>query len=412
MEPAVPAKSITDAFVRNVRPPQKPKQDTYIDTIERGFGLMLIVSYGGSKTFRVLTYDATGRAITRKIGRYPNMTLKDARAKAREYFENPEKAEAEAETGTFADVADAWFADHVVGGGRRSAPEIRRHLTKYIYPRWKHLPFIEIRRRAITILLDEIAKKNGRPQADAVLATIRGICNWYQARSEFYVTPIVVGMKKDKRSANERQGDRVLDDDEIVAVWEACDELGGRFAGIVKLALLTGQRRAKVMSIKWSDISDDGTWTIATEDREKGNAGVVKLPQMALDVIEAQPRFVDNPFVFAAQTRKTKYGYFNSWGERKADLDELLARDMPHWKIHDLRRTARTLMARAGVADHIAKLASGHTLGGMDQIYNRFDYLEEKSDALARVASLIDKIINPPPANVIEMRNLSKTTEK
>lgn len=407
----MPAKKITDAFCRTVRPPQKPKQDAYIDTMETGLGLMLIVSYGGAKTFRVLTYDHAGRQQTKKLGRYPQMTVKQARKKAREYFENPDECEEEAESGSFKEVAEEFFKKHVESN-LRSANEIERQLKTYVYPKWAKAPFVKIKRREVSKLLDEIEHKNGRVQADAVLATLRKMMGWYEGRSNFYKSPIVKAMKRDQRTAEEKERDRVLDDDEIKAVWEACDQLGGRFAGIVKLCLLTGQRRSKVVAIKWPDIDDDGVWTIATEDREKGNAGCVRLPDMAIDVINEQPRIAENEHVFAAHTIKTKNGHFNSWGECKAELDRLLPDDMPEWRIHDLRRTARTLMARAGVPDHVAELAVGHKQIGMGKIYNRYDYLDEKSDALARVASLIGKILNPPPANVIDMKNRSKGAKK
>jgi integrase len=79
--------------------------------------------------------------------------------------------------------------------------------------------------------------------------------------------------------------------------------------------------------------------------------------------------------------------------------------NMPHWTLHDLRRTARSLMAKAGVADNIAERVLGHTIGGVQGIYNRHDYFDEKSDALQRLATLIEQIINPPDTdNVVELK--------
>ena len=155
-----------------------------------------MVSYGGSKAFRVLTYDTSGRPKTRKLGRYPAMKVKDARTKAREYFQNPEKAEAETKAGTFKDVAGEWIKRHVEGNGLRSASEIKRHLDQYVLPRWKDRPFVEIRRGEVNALLDGIADDHGPSQADAVLATIRGVMNWYEARSEHYSSPIVRRMRR------------------------------------------------------------------------------------------------------------------------------------------------------------------------------------------------------------------------
>ena len=138
----MPSQSITDAFVRNVKLPRRDaeqKQIAYIDTLERGLALVLIVSYGGSKTFRVVTY-RNGKPQSRKLGSYPAVSVKDARAKAREYWQNPQKFEAQAEVGTFKSVAAEWVKRHVEAKKLRSRGEIERLLERYVYPRWKDRP--------------------------------------------------------------------------------------------------------------------------------------------------------------------------------------------------------------------------------------------------------------------------------
>jgi len=159
---------------------------------------------------------------------------------------------------------------------------------------------------------------------------------------------------------------------------------------MLKLLLLTAQRREKVASMKSSDVAD-GVWTIASEEREKGNAGVLKLPQLALDIIAAQPRIAGNPYVFGYRHGK----WFTGWSHYKAQLDAKL-KDMPHWTVHDLRRSARSLLAEMGVADNIAEQVLGHAIRGVHGIYNRHAYFEEKGEALKRLAALVETIINPP----------------
>ena len=133
-------------------------------------------------------------------------------------------------------------------------------------------------------------------------------------------------------------------------------ETAGPFGAIVKLLLLTGQRREKVASMMWSDIKD-GVWTIATEKREKGNAGVLRLPPVAVEIIAAQDEVVGNPYLFPGDERgrrhktadRSRPPCFNGWSKSKIKLDARLPADMPSWTLHDLRRTARSLMSRAGV---------------------------------------------------------------
>ena len=152
----MPGQNITDAFVRNAKPPRKDdkRQDVYIDTLERGLALVLVVSYGGTKSFRVLTY-RNGKPHSVKLpgGTYPMMTVKQARAKAREYWADPQRFEAQAEVGTFGEIAENWIKRHVTANKLRSQREIERMLKKYVYPEWKDRKFLEIRRRESTSYL-------------------------------------------------------------------------------------------------------------------------------------------------------------------------------------------------------------------------------------------------------------------
>jgi len=129
-------------------------------------------------------------------------------------------------------------------------------------------------------------------------------------------------------------------------------------------------------------------WVIATAPREKGNAGKIKLPPAALEIIQRQPKIGDNPYVFAGRGSGPT-AIFRS-GTHKAQLDE--ASGVHNWRIHDLRRTARSLMARAGVQSEIAERILGHAQGELIQIYNRHDYLVEIADALTKLSELIKQI--------------------
>jgi integrase len=100
----------------------------------------------------------------------------------------------------------------------------------------------------------------------------------------------------------------VLDDTEIRRVWKAAEQ-AGTFGGLIRLLLLTAQRRDKVTSMRRADISDDGVWEIPTAPREKGHAGALRLPPIALDIIKAQPRFASTPFVFAGRGKGPINGF-------------------------------------------------------------------------------------------------------
>ena len=125
------------------------------------------------------------------------------------------------------------------------------------------------------------------------------------------------------------------------------------------------------------------------------------LPKMALDAIEKQPRIVGNPFVFPGRGERA----FASFGRGKEKLDTKLETTLPRadrWVIHDLRRTARSLMSRAGVRPDIAERVLGHAIPGVEGVYDRHSYAEEKAEALGKLAALVDRIVKPALDNVVE----------
>jgi integrase len=275
----------------------------------------------------------------------------------------------------------------------RSAPEIERCLNKYVYPHWQDRLFRDLKRRDISDLLDLIEDRHGKRQADVVLAIIRKLTNWFATRDDDYVSPVVRGMQRSNGADRKRK--RILDDDEIRKVWNACGELG-TFGAVVKTLLLTAQRRDKVATMQWDHIVD-GEWRIASEAREKTHGGTLKLPPTLLAIIAAQPRLASNPHVFAGRRAGGRRCNFSV---DKRELDAKLPK-LPHWTLHDLRRTARSLMSRAGVRPDIAERVLGHAIPGVEGVYDRHSYSAEKADALVRLADLVETILNPPEGNVV-----------
>jgi integrase len=232
--------------------------------------------------------------------------------------------------------------------------------------------------------------------------------NWYASRHDDYVPPIVRGMRR--TSPKERARSHLLDDHEIRLIWKQA-EANGTFGACVRLLLLTAQRRDKVASMKWSDVSLDGTWTIAVEAREKGTAGELVLPKIALDIIREQPQLGNNPYVLAARGN----GHIGGWSKPKAVFDAKVAEaaraaklpGVRPYVLHDLRRCSRSLLSRAGVRPDIAERVMGHAIPGVEGVYDRHAYKDEKADALARLAALIDSIVHPR-ANVMPLVKRAK----
>jgi integrase len=402
----MPKRRLTDEAVKRIQPPASGKQ---VDVYDTGMpGLVLRVNYGGAKVWRALYYlkriDEDGKHLTIpttfKLGRYPVLSLKQAREKAREFLADPEKAKTKADAGTFKDVAQNFLKRYVEKEKLRSRGEIERCLTKYIYPAFGNRPFREIKRLDVSNLLDLIEEKHGARQADVVLAIIGRIMNWFATRDNDYSSCIVRGMKR----ANGNGGRaRILDDAEIKALWIACESMG-MFGAYIQTLLLTGQRRRKVATMRWDDLVA-GTWHIRSEAREKDNAGALKLPKVLIEIIEGQPKIAGNPYVFAGNPRgrrKAGPAAFNGFSEGKAQLDAKLP--IAPWVLHDLRRTARSLMSRAGVPSEHAERVLGHSIRGVEKVYDRHSYTDEKADALAKLAALVETIVNPPAGdNVVTL---------
>jgi len=146
--------------------------------------------------------------------------------------------------------------------------------------------------------------------------------------------------------------------------------------------------------MKWSDIRD-GVWAIPSAPREKGTAKSLKLPKLALDIIAKQPRLQSNPYVFAGRGPVHIQGFTNL---KKAFDKET---GINGFSLHDLRRTARSLMARAGVQTEIAERVLGHARPGVEGTYDRHTYDEEKAHALRQLAALIERIAYPPKGGVV-----------
>ncbi len=357
----------------------KPKAKAYTVPDPGCIGHYVRVLPSGHKSFTAVARDPAGKQKWVSLGTH--LDIEDARQRARKEITAIKDGRGAADV--FEAIADEWFKRHVEKLISRKA--IRGYFTRYFLPAWSGRDFESIRRGDVSRMLDTIEDQSGAASADHALAHLSGLFSWYALRHENYNSPIVRGMRR--TSPKERARERILTDDEIRTLWKASGNIGD----LTKLLLLTGQRLDKVASMRWDDLEGD-TWRIRTGPREKGNAGELKLPQVALDVIGARPHYATNPHVFAARGS----GYWRQFfgAQREIGIQD-------HWTLHDLRRTARSLMSRAGVRPDIAERVLGHAIGGVEGIYDRHRYDEEKALALKSLAALIERIVNPPASNVV-----------
>jgi integrase len=387
---------LTDIAIRNLKAGTARREIP--DSGQRG--LYLVVQPTGAKVFAV-RYRFAGKP--RKLTLTAGISLAAARREAADALYEVERGNdpgtikqraREAQRAAAADTLEAVCGEFFKRDGAklRSARDWQRDLERLVYPSLGQRPIADIRRKEIVRLLDRIEDTNGAAQADTVLAIVRRVMNWHAARDDDFRSPIVRGMRRRKPSEHTRA--RVLTDDEIRAVWRAADGMPGPFGHYCKFLLLTAARRNEAAHMQWSEIV--GQDWVLPGSRNKVKADLKRpLSAAALAVLTKTPRVAGSDFVFSADGRR-----LGGMTRRKKEIDA--ASGVAGWQLHDLRRTARSLMSRAGVPSEHAERCLGHTIGGVEGVYNRHDYRDEMLVAHENLATLLGQIVDPQP-NVVAM---------
>jgi integrase len=194
--------------------------------------------------------------------------------------------------------------------------------------------------------------------------------------------------------------ERVLSDDEIKVFWNATDHVTVPFGAVLRLLLLTGCRRNEVNGARWSELADDGSWTIPTSRAKNHRVHVVPLSPLAQDILSKVAR-VEGDLVFTTNGRTPVSG----WSKIKAALDEQMK--VPPWRIHDLRRTVATGMAELGILPHIIESTLNHVSGsraGVAGVYNRSELLPERKAALLRWSQHVEGLIRGDKDKVVTLK--------
>jgi integrase len=327
-----------------------------------------------------------------------------------------EAAAREAVEGRFAVVAERFLTEFgkAKGWAPKYAREFRRVIEHDVMPHWRDRPIRGIGKHDINALLDAKARSRERRrkgttggaaiQANRVLTRLGTVFAWAAADGLIDADPTAGVLRRGK----ETQRDRVLKDDELVWFWRGAERLGWPFSPIVKLMLLTGQREAEVAGMCWREIDlDKRLWTLPRERTKSDRAHVVHLSELAAEIIGALPRL--GLLVFPTRTGKA----ISSFSRAKNRLDALMAAQaqavVAPWTLHDLRRSATTIMAESlSVAPHVADKILNHkqgTISGVAAVYNRAAYMPERKAALEALGRFIESLVRPGDAgNVVEMR--------
>jgi integrase len=421
----MPTKKLTDLFVERAPTPTHGR----VEYFDAGFpGLALRVTDKNRKSWS-LFYRFNGRLRRFTIGAYPAIKPAQARREAITALERVRQGVDPAEekrtrritpspeAETFATVAQDYLERHV----RKNCAvvtyaEAKRDLEYNVLPKWRSRPIASVTRRDVIDLVDGIIARGVGIQANRTLARLRALFNWAVEKDRISVSPA----DRTKLPTKERARDRSLTDDEILWFWQGCGEIGWPFGPLFMLLLLTAQRRDEVGGMRWSEVDlDKQTWTLPRQRAKGDREHEVQLSQAAVDVLRSLPRSSDgneqDGLVFTTTGRTPVSGF----GNAKRRLDVLMTdarrralglseRALPGWRLHDLRRTAATGMARLNIPPHVVEKVLNHSSGtirGVAAVYNRFEYLEERRAALEAWGRYVGNLVLPRAENVVELRS-------
>jgi integrase len=365
---------LTERFCASAKPKPKQVQTDYFDENVRGLALRVSATHRGW----VLFYRWNRKLTRLTLGSYPATGIAAARTKALE----AKRALAEGrdprstKSGTFASICDEYL--------RREGSKLRTLASRESLLRRLVLPILgprlieEIQRSEIIRCLDQVEDEQGPVQADRTLGAISRIMNWHASRSDSFRSPIVRGMARTK--PKERARDRILSDEELRRVWKQA-KANGVFGALIRFILLTAARRSEASELSWTEIAGP-EWTLPAERNKTKMELVRPLSKAALEVLPDS----GCEWVFAVDGKP-----ITAFSRLKQIFDQ--ASGVSDYVLHDLRRTSRSLMSRAGVDADIAERCLGHVIPGVRTVYDRHEYYREKQRAYDALASLIERIV-------------------
>jgi integrase len=427
---------LTDKQLANAKRASKGKRYILWDSLTPSLGVR--ITERGHKSF-LIQRRVNGRMVKLTIGEYPALGLASAREKALEALRemergiDPRQSKPPSVTATglrrdsFEGAVESYIKRQVEKNlGLRTQQEVTRTLRKVLVPQWGTLPVRDIGPRQIVEALDTFMDADKPIMANRTYSILHRFFNWCIERHLIDTNPAA----RVRKPAKETTRARVLDDDELRAVWLACESLGWPFGPMFRLLILTGQRRNEVAGMCWNEIDDaTGLWTIPAFRTKNRREHVVPLPLSAIAQLRGTPRFVgalDKPpgYVFTT-TGKTAVSGF-SRAKSKLDTEAAKTRvqqvsegvpprgskgGIPPWTVHDLRRTCATGMGALGVPPHIIETVLNHSSGfraGVAGVYQRQAYMDERRQALNAWADHVMALSGPraPSRNVIAFQRV------
>lgn len=393
----MPVKKLTETGVAKLQPLPNGERMEFADAVVTG--LILRVMPSGVKSWSHL-YRFGGKQHRMSLGHYPDVSLKKARALVRDARQDivqgidpitqrreriAEQMRREEEGITVEALARMFIERHCKQKTKRWK-DTERFFNRHILPEFGNRRAKDIRRKDVIQFLDKLSNSKRPHAANHVLIAMRKMYNWAIERDELEFNPC----SHVKKPVPPKERERVLSRSEIKKLWQATFHLGYPYGPVIKLLLLTGQRRSEISTLRWSHIDfEEKVIRLPAESVKAKRSHEVPLSDMAISVLKTLPRF-KGPYVFTTTHGLKPIAGFGK--TRRLEIEPLFqAKD---WRLHDLRRTAATGMATLGVPMHTISRVLNHAEGGVTRIYARYSFLNEKRQALDLWAQHVHEIVN------------------
>lgn len=371
---------ITDVGVRGLKP--ATKQYKVWDAKTRGFGVLVsgqtkswFVSFGKERRLKTL-------------GRYPDLSLADARKKALSFL-GAEQTPGQAPSLTFEAAVSLFLEENYKNvRGKRTKSEAKRLLEKHFVPPFRQRQLHTITDHDISV---ELAKLSKTPSAQLhAYRAIKVMLRWCTRPPRRYIphSPL----EGYEPPGQDKKRSRILTDAELLKVWEAAD---CPYGGMVRLLILWGTRSGETARTQRTWV-EEGALTIPGQFTKNGRAHAVPLLPMSRAILAAQRS--NSAYYFPGRLLDDDHFKDGSWGKLKKEIDE--ASGVKNWQFRDLRRTFRSNMAKLKVPREICEILLNHVTGAnkndLDEIYDRYDYLDEKREALAKWEARLKSLLKRP----------------
>ena len=406
------AKALTQIAIDNLTP--GPARREIPDGKESGLYFVLQPT---GKAGWALRYRVGGKPRKLTIGDYPAIGLAKARSEALKaksalasgndpaMAKRAAKIAKKVEKRAADDTVERVIADFISIYAKtktRDWRETERLLAEFSAA-WRGRQLRDIDKPDIHRVLDAVVARGSPVTANRKFAQLRKMCNWAVSRGIVERSPCD-GI--DPPSA-ETSRERVLDKDEIRLVWRAADDLGFPFGPIVKLLVLTGQRRSEVGGMEWRELDlEKGLWTIpASRSKNKRQHGLPLSPQ-AVEIIKGLPRFSGSRFVFSPGETAP-----SGFSRAKTRIDSLIAKlnggNIEPWILHDIRRSVASGLAALGINLPVIERCLNHVSGsfaGIVGVYQKHDFADEMRTAMERWGRYVEALAaGEATGNVVEI---------